>query len=471
MPGPAPSRVPPAPGGARLVDRPADSILFHVAGQRVTAAAFLRDAHALAARLPDAGHVLNLCHDRYPFTVAFAAAALRGQVAVLSGDRTPAGVAALSERFPGSAAVMDDPGAAAGLALRSVQAPSLPGDAPSAMPPNPEIPGDQVAASVFTSGTTGAPIAHVKTWGLLAARSKAAGLRFGMDPACPSTVVGTVPPQHMYGFETTVLLPLHAAASSWCGAAFYPGDVQAALHAVDAPRILVTTPLQLRALLRAGTALPSLSAVISATAPLDTDLAAEAEARWDTAMLEIFGASEVGSIASRRTTRNADWSCYPGVAVEPRGADTLVTAPFAPPLPLADLVEAAGLGRFRVLGRRTDLVKLGGRRASLSGLTSILTGLPGVADGVFLAPDDLESRANARLLAFVVAPERSASAILADLRGRVDPLFLPRRVVRVDRLPRNEFGKLPRQALLALLAQAQVQAQAQGQAQAEPASR
>ena len=443
------------PGSARLVERPAECVLFHVAGCRVTAAAFLRDAHALAARLPDSVYVLNLCHDRYPFTVAFAAAVLRGQVAVLSGDRSPAGVAALSERFPGCTAVTDVPMAAAGLALRVVQASSLPGESSATMPPNPAIPADQVAAIVFTSGTTGAPIAHVKTWGLLAARSKAAGLRFGLDPANPSAVVGTVPPQHMYGFETTVLLPLHAAASSWCGAAFYPGDVQAALHAVDAPRILVTTPLQLRALLRAGTALPTLRAVISATAPLDAELAAEAEARWQTRVLEIFGASEVGSIASRRTTRDADWTCYPGVAVEPRGADTLVTAPYAPPLPLADLVEASGSGRFRVLGRRTDLVKLGGRRASLSGLTSILTALPGVADGVFLAPDDLESRANARLLAFVVAPERSASAILADLRGRVDPLFLPRRVVRVERLPRNEFGKLPRQALLSLLAQAE----------------
>jgi acyl-coenzyme A synthetase/AMP-(fatty) acid ligase len=68
-----------------------------------------------------------------------------------------------------------------------------------------------------------------------------------------------------------------------------------------------------------------------------------------------------------------------------------------------------------------------------------------------VVPDDLGQRANARLLAVVVAPQRSAAAILAELRGQVDPLFLPRRVIRVDALPRNELGKLPRQALLALL--------------------
>ena len=42
--------------------------------------------------------------------------------------------------------------------------------------------------------------------------------------------------------------------------------------------------------------------------------------------------------------------------------------------------------------------------------------------------------------------------ILAALRGRIDPPFLPRRVIRVDELPRNDVGKLTDQALGALRA-------------------
>ena len=255
----------------------------------------------------------------------------------------------------------------------------------------------------------------------------------------------------MYGFETTALLPLHAPAASWCGPAFYPGDIAAALAAVPAPRILVTTPLQLRALVGSGAALPQLHAVISATAPLDPALAGEAERRWNAPVMEIFGATEVGSIASRRTTAGDRWTAYPGVDIQAGADGTTVGAPWAGPTPLADDLEMEGAGRFRLLGRRADLVKLGGRRASLSGLNRILLELDGVADGAFVVPDDLGQRANARLLAVVVAPRRSAEGILADLRGRMDPLFLPRRVVRVDALPRNELGKLPRQALLAML--------------------
>jgi acyl-coenzyme A synthetase/AMP-(fatty) acid ligase len=273
-----------------------------------------------------------------------------------------------------------------------------------------------------------------------------------LSEAAPATIIGTVPPQHMYGFELTLLLPLHAPAASWCGPAFFPGDVHAALAAVPAPRILVTTPLQIRAYLHAGTGLPPIQAAISATAPLDPGLAAEAEARWRAPMLEIFGATEVGSIASRRTLDGDVWTAYPGVVVQQDEGVTLVSAPWAGPVELADQIEPLDTGRFRLLGRRSDVVKLGGHRASLSGLNRILTELEGVADGAFLVPDDLDQRPTARLMAVVVAPRRSASSILAELRGRVDPLFLPRRVICVDALPRNELGKLPRQALLALLA-------------------
>jgi acyl-coenzyme A synthetase/AMP-(fatty) acid ligase len=186
-------------------------------------------------------------------------------------------------------------------------------------------------------------------------------------------------------------------------------------------------------------------------------LAAEAERQWRTEVHEIFGATEVGSIASRRTVAGEVWTTYPRVRLHASRAgsgeeDMLVTGPFAEPYPLSDLVERLDGARFRLLGRRTDVVKLGGRRTSLAGLNHILTSIEGVSDGLFVAPDDLDERPTARLLAFVVAPSLSPEAVMAALRGRVDPVFLPRRVVQVDALPRNATGKLPEQALAALRA-------------------
>ena len=443
---------------ARLVERPPGAVLFRTPGgshgEVVTAETFLRAVHRLAAVLGDSargdGPVLNLCADRCLFALAVVASVLRGRPCVLAGADQP-GVDALARRFPGAWAVAEQGALPVGVAGQEIAL--LRADAAGPPPPNPAPPADQLVAFALTSGSTGEPAAHPKPWGALAARSAAAGSRFGLEEATPATIVGTVPPQHMYGFETTVMLPLHAAASSWCGPTFYPADIRAALAAAVAPAVLVTTPLQVRALMEGGVPLPPFAAAISATAPLDPLLAASAERAWDMPMLEIYGATEAGSLASRRTVESEAWLPYPGVAVTEEDGTAVARAEGMAPQRLADSIEPLGDGRFRLLGRRADLVKLGGRRASLAGLTRILCGLDGVLDGAFAAPDDLERRASARLLAFAVAPERTAESLLAELRGKVDPVFLPRRVIRVERLPRNPLGKLPREALLALAAE------------------
>jgi acyl-coenzyme A synthetase/AMP-(fatty) acid ligase len=51
----------------------------------------------------------------------------------------------------------------------------------------------------------------------------------------------------------------------------------------------------------------------------------------------------------------------------------------------------------------------------------------------------------------VVAPNLTAADIIAILQQQVDPVFLPRPLHLVEKLPRNETGKLPRQAVLAIL--------------------
>ena len=426
-----------------LTDRPGDAVLFRLPERDVTAAQFAADALRLAERLPGSGHVANLCTGRYAFATGFAAALLRGRCSLLTSDSSPGRLHALAARFPGLVALTDMPDA---TPLPTLRVPP-PGREQAAIP---AVPPDRLAAIVFTSGSTGEPNAHAKLWGPLVERSRAAGAAFRFDPAIPATIVGTVPPQHMYGFETTVLLPLHAGCTAWCGPAFYPADIRAALAEAAAPRLLVTTPLQLRMLLQADAALPALAGIISATAPLDPAMAAAAETRWDTAVHEIFGATEAGSIASRRTVDGPDWTLYRGVAIRAEDGGLRVQAPAAAGVVLDDAVTISADGRFRLLSRRSDVVKLGGRRASLAGLNRALAAVAGVEDGVFIPPADDDHSARARMTVVVVAPGAAASAILAGLRDRIDPLFLPRRIVHVDRLPRNELGKLPLGAIRAL---------------------
>ncbi|GAA0571394.1 xanthomonadin biosynthesis 3-hydroxybenozate--AMP ligase XanA2 [Craurococcus roseus] len=434
-----------------LTARPPSDVLCWRGGRPVSVGRFLRDAAALAARLSERPYAVNFCADRYLALVAFAAALSRGQTTLLCADRSPLRLRALAARYPDAHALADGPpleGAA--WPVTRPDAPPPGADAPEAAAPL--IPAGHVAAIAFTSGSTGEPEAHAKPWGALVAGAEAAAERFGLRAADgpPAAIVATVPPQHMYGFETTLMLPLHSAAAQVAGETFYPSDVAEALAAVPARRVLVTTPLQLRALLADVPTPAPLAAVVSATAPLSTALAEAVEGAWGAPVLEIYGATEAGSMASRRTVLDPDWLPYRVVSLHPGG----VSVEGLGPVPLADALDACTdplrAGRFRLLGRQSDVVKLGGRRASLAELNRVLLGVEGVEDGAFLAPDDLESNPASRLSAFVVAPTRTPGAIIGELRGRMEPVFLPRPVVMVPALPRDRLGKLPRRALLEL---------------------
>src|SRR5512139_4230352 len=55
----------------------------------VSARQFLGDVEQIAGRLPPGRHALNLCGDRYRFTVALAACIVSGRVSLLPSSHTP----------------------------------------------------------------------------------------------------------------------------------------------------------------------------------------------------------------------------------------------------------------------------------------------------------------------------------------------------------------------------------------------
>ncbi|HVI24915.1 MAG TPA: AMP-binding protein [Xanthomonadaceae bacterium] len=438
---PAQRGTPLASGG------PARAIAFDADGP-VPLARFLAQVRGLAALLPPGRHAINLCEDRYRFLVAFCAVALRGQVTLLPPSRAPAVVADVLARHPDSYCLGDglpDP-----MPAHYWRLPDVLLEHPGGMP---LLDDAALVAIGFTSGSTGVPKANPKTWGSFRASTaqNLAALRHLWPGDAVAPVVATVPPQHMYGMELSVLLPLLGEVAVHTGRPFFPEDIARAARAAPASALLVTTPVHLRALLEAGVAMPPLAGIVSATAPLCAELAAAAEERLGCEVREMFGSTETCVIAHRRTAREDWWTPMPGVRVQPQPDGTLVHArQLASPMPLADLVEVDAAGRFRVRGRQADLLEIAGKRASLADLTARLTAIPGVRDGVVLQLDAGE-RGVARIAALAVAPGLDEDAILRALRRSVDPVFLPRPLRLVDALPRNETGKLPRAALLRLL--------------------
>jgi len=440
------TQLPPSGRLPLAVGDPERPLVFGADGT-VTLGAFMARARALAEALPQARHVVHLAEDRHAFLLGFCAAALRGQVALLPPSGAPGTVAEILEAHAGGGAYRLEEALAKAAASNATGMPEV---VPAAVP---EVDAAALAAIGYTSGSTGRPQAHAKTWSAFATSTaqNLAALRdlWGEEPP---QIVATVPPQHMYGMEMSVLLPLLGGAAVHAGRPLLPADVARALHQAQAPRLLVTTPVHLRALLQAGVELPPLAGIVSATAPLAPELAAAAEARFGAEVREVFGSTETCVIARRRPARDAAWTPLPGVRLAPQPDGTLVQAAHLPaPVVLADLVELGADGRFRLCGRQADLLEIAGKRASLGDLTRRLLAVPGVEDGVVLqlAPD--AAGGVGRIAALAVAPGLSAAEVLAGLRGSVDPVFLPRRLRLLPRLPRNGTGKLRRDVLLALL--------------------
>ena len=411
---------------------------------------FLRHVHGVAAGLPEGRYAVNLCEDRYRFLVALCAVALRGQATLLPPSRAPAAVDEVLAAHAGAWSIGD-----VELGLPPPQYHCLTGRLPEADGGPFAPPGDALAVIGFTSGSTGRPQAHPKTWGSFRASTtqNLHALRDLWAADATPAVVATVPPQHMYGMELSVLLPLLGGAAVHAARPLFPADIVRALHEAAAPRLLVTTPVHLRALLGAGLALPPMAGIVSATAPLAPGLAAEAEARFGCEVRELLGSTETCIFARRRTAVEPAWTPLPGVRLHPRPDGTLVDAPhLATPTGLADLVELEADGRFLLRGRNADLLEIAGKRASLADLTRRLLAIPGVEDGVVVQLDpDATTDGVRRIAALAVAPGLAPAGILAALRVGLDPVFLPRPLRLVPALPRNETGKLPRAAVLALL--------------------
>ena len=439
-----------------------DAPLARREGRSISRRQYLADVQALAVRLPEGGPMLNLTADRYRFAVGLGAAMLRGQSNLLPPNHMPDTIARLRSLFPSVYGLTDTENHRLQLPMaRHLDASANPADT-AAQRFAPQIDAAALAAQVLTSGSTGAPVPHAKHWGLLVRNTQAGAQRLAQQMGRPAsaglvgvTLVATVPAQHMYGFESTVLIALLGGATFDTERPFYPADIAAALTRAPRPRMLVTTPFHLKMLLDSGVALPAIDLTLCATAPLAPQLAARAEAALAAPLMEIYGCTEAGQVASRRSTEGAEWHTYDGLHIIGDGAQATVQGGHVPePTLLADVLEVVDPHTFRLHGRSNDLINIAGKRSSLGHLNFHLNSIAGVQDGAFWIPPDDGACRVVRPVAFVVAPGLAArglhATILAALRQRVDAAFLPRHIVAVAALPREPAtGKLPAGALSA----------------------
>lgn len=311
---------------------------------------------------------------------------------------------------------------------------------------------DEAEVVLSTSGTTGNPSRSVKTAARLLEETKALMPLFQTPLA--KCVLSTVPPFHMFGLLFGLLVPLRLGASIVEHSAFFASDISAAIsrNGVDT---LVSTPSHLSSMLQV--AMPKALRVFASGARLPDALYFALMTTHEFRVTDILGSTECGAFAARHRPLDR-WKPLAGVSLRTEGEVTTLTSPWCDggSVELGDLLEVSADGTFVHGGRRDDVVKVAGKRATKGALEDVVRRLPSVRDVAIWQDTQAEGEPRLRYAVVLTGAEPPISKrdIASAIAEEFDPVFVPRQVVFVDALPRSSTGKLPKDALRELFGHA-----------------
>jgi len=221
---------------------------------------------------------------------------------------------------------------------------------------------------------------------------------------------------------------------------------------------LVST--QLVRLLDAGAAVGVPRLLLLGGGPVPGDVLTEALGRGAT-VVQTYGlteaCSQVCTLAPDEAVTHAGSAGRPleGIEVVVERDEILVRGPVVAPgsvaadgwLHTGDLGRIDDDGYLRVEGRRSDLIVTGGENVRPERVEAALRTHPGVVDVGVAGRDDREW--GQIVVAFVVAEPSGLDEgeLLDHARAILAPYEVPKRVIRVDELPRTASGKLLRRTL------------------------
>jgi malonyl-CoA/methylmalonyl-CoA synthetase len=340
---------------------------------------------------------------------------------------------------------------------------------------------DDLAAILYTSGTTGRSKGAMLSHGNLAANALALREAWGFTAA--DVLLHVLPIYHTHGLFVAINTTLLAGARMIFLPRFEPGAV---LEALPRASVMMGVPTYyVRLLARAdfaGELARNMRLFVSGSAPLLEDTFHAFEARTGQRILERYGMTETGMNTSNplHGERRPGTVGLPLAGVEVRVADEQgrVLPPGA-----TGVLEVRGPNVFRgywrmpektaeefrpdgffitgdvaridrdgyvsIVGRARDLIISGGLNVYPKEIESVIDGLEGVEESAVIGvphPDFGEG------VVAVVKPRAGAratdaEAVIAGARARLAPFKTPKRVVFIDELPRNSMGKVQKNLL------------------------
>ncbi|MEQ8285290.1 AMP-binding protein [Thalassospira sp.] len=417
----------------------------------VTRKELCSDGALLAANLPSHKRIAVHCQSARLFTIALMAIWQRGSQFVLPATPKPAYLEDIKEQFD--------------LFLDDVEIEKrLRENKPSNLDMHIEYPAAiNCIAMFFTSGSTGTPKPIIKTLSQIEAEISVQDPLWSPHIPEGARIIGLVSHQHIYGLIFRVIWPVMTGRVFTADPAPFWEMMQGNLKAGD---VLITSPAHLKNLHPSLIDAPQPSLIFSSGGPLDYDAAHATHQMLGTYPIEVYGSTETGGIAYRQQTSNqSDWIPLPGVETHLDDQGCLaVKAPHIAGVEWYQLEDRASIdqqtGQFRLLGRADRVVKVEGKRVSLSSVERRLATSELVADAIVMLPNEDDHRLGA-IVVLTQAGKEQHREIGAFRLGRLlrreiakfeDDAALPQRWRFVDDIPTDSQGKRPLHLLSAVFA-------------------
>jgi malonyl-CoA/methylmalonyl-CoA synthetase len=353
------------------------------------------------------------------------------------------------------------------LAAAASQAPPL----AAAAPPAP----DDLAAVLYTSGTTGRPKGAMLTHDNLASNALALRLAWGFSD--DDVLVHALPIFHTHGLFVATNTVLCSGASMRFLRRFDPKSV---LDALGEATVMMGVPTFYTRLLAdeglAASACKNVRLFISGSAPLLASTHEAFSARTGQEILERYGMTELSMITSNplhgarqpgsvgrpldRVEVRIGAADEHGIGdVEVRGPNVFPGYWRRPDLQSSEFTtdgffRTGDLGRVDeegylwLAGRSKDLVISGGLNVYPGELESVLDALPGVLESAVIGVADEDF---GEAVVAIVVPNGelliTEESIRTAARTRLAGFKVPKRVHLVDELPRNAMGKVEKTSL------------------------
>jgi malonyl-CoA/methylmalonyl-CoA synthetase len=341
--------------------------------------------------------------------------------------------------------------------------------------------GDDLAAILYTSGTTGRSKGAMLTHRNLASNAQVLHRAWGFRPG--DVLVHMLPLFHVHG----LFVAGHCVLLNGTAMRFHRKfDPKRAIADFARSTVFMAVPTLYTRLLAEPTLTPGACARMrlftSGSAPLLAETHQEFQRRTGQRILERYGMTETGMLTSNplegERRAGSVGPALPGVevrVVDDAGRDcaagaignVIVKGPNVFPgywrMPgktaeeftadgffrTGDLGSLSADGYLTIAGRSKDLIISGGYNVYPKEIELAIDELPGVQESavVGVPHPDFGEAVTAVVVPRHGAPAATEGAIIAALKGKLANFKVPKRVYFVDELPRNTMGKVQKNVL------------------------